>query len=271
MPNFDTLSLSSQARPLDDPDNTDALFTAGANTAAQPLSSISQSLHLASITPSRTKSLSPDAGDIRTLPSDLACIGLSSSLGPDNWALKIIKLVAYPELIPCSPLQRREMVPFSLSNRTAPRSFGIGDMESFSRNPSPVTSDESGSDDDGYYSDTTKTGGNLYKRRTKSNRTRTSSSSPPDEDPPPAPQLPFFSYTQTIEGSSLTADVHVLSALFPPNERDMINSSGELDEADRALEARMAGEDDDPLATNALRCLQIDLQKFGLGTSPPKQ
>lgn len=88
-------------------------------------------------------------------------------------------------------------------------------------------------------------------------------------------QIPFFSYTRTAEGSSLTADVYILAALFPPPERHMIICSGELDAADNRLNESHPLDDflDDEETTDSegsiLSCLQIDLQRFGLGASWP--
>lgn len=107
------------------------------------------------------------------------------------------------------------------------------------------------------------------KRRT-SRRTRSSPS------PPPPPLVPFFSFTRTPEGSSLTAPVNLLAALFPSSERHMVICSGELD----VLDSRAASPDipqgdseEDSDEENSrlaetqgtLKCLQIDLTKFGLG------
>lgn len=88
------------------------------------------------------------------------------------------------------------------------------------------------------------------------------------------PPVPFFSFTRTAEGSSLTAPVELLAALFPPSERHMVICSDELDVLDsRAVSptadpgAEEDEEDDDEGAREAqgpMRCLQIDLRKFGL-------
>lgn len=98
--------------------------------------------------------------------------------------------------------------------------------------------------------------------------------------PTPAPVVPFFSFTRTPEGSSLTGSVSLLAALFPRSERHMVICSGELDDLDSSRES-FDGEDDyDGLedlnedrdddygereAQGPLKCLQIDLQKYGLG------
>jgi hypothetical protein len=47
----------------------------------------------------RSKSHSPTSGEVDVLTPDLACVGLSDE-HVENWGLKIVKLVAFPELIP---------------------------------------------------------------------------------------------------------------------------------------------------------------------------
>ena len=82
--------------------------------------------------------------------------------------------------------------------------------------------------------------------------------------------VPFFSFTRTREGSSLTADVHLLATLFPPQERHMVICSGELDAADSGYDAGHSSDDEDAEYKNqdkTLKCLQVDLRRFGLGKS----
>lgn len=104
-------------------------------------------------------------------------------------------------------------------------------------------------------------------------------------------RVPFFSFTRTTEGSSLTTDLRVLSALFSPDERHMVicpnslletgdalnelgASAGEhqarakdgqsiFDLGDEADLFEMEGED--ACAPGLMKCLQIDLHRFGLG------
>ena len=49
---------------------------------------------------SRKNSQSPSPGEVHLLSADLACVGLSDD-HVDRWALKIVKLVAFPDLIEC--------------------------------------------------------------------------------------------------------------------------------------------------------------------------
>jgi hypothetical protein len=135
--------------------------------------------------------------------------------------------------------------------------------------------------------------------------------------PVPPLRVPYFSFTRTTEGSSLTTDLAALAALFTPEERHMIISPESLlDEGDRLNniigssstglslnqdEQRLVdslatainkeigyqdadgqildpptfvadeellpdgGEEEEGCVPGTMKCLQIDLQKFGLG------
>ena len=267
----------------------------------------------------RNKSHSPTSGDVRMLIPDLACVGLSDELGVDHWGLKIVKLVAFPDLIPSfnksSP--QKNSLDTHLDNPHLPQS-------SHSDFTSPSVSYNSGDDsdsvvsssseDDGYFSyspenaSVVSLGSNTSRshsdlKSTHSSRSTSSPSkhfcgniaplspilpkllSPLPYSVPPFPEVhesssaavkldsrvPFFSFTRTPEGSSLTADVHLLATLFPPHERHMVISSGELEAADSQLEGGDLSDESDELDDNlfsgsdSLKCLQIDLRRFGLG------
>ncbi|KAL5487912.1 hypothetical protein ACEPAI_6020 [Sanghuangporus weigelae] len=96
-------------------------------------------------------------------------------------------------------------------------------------------------------------------------------------------RVPFFSFTRTSEGSSLTTDTCILSALFAPDERHMVICSGTLLDAGDEHNARAAIEEqlgavndsrsmfdldceefDEETVSGPMKCLQIDLQRFGL-------
>ncbi|KAI5124750.1 hypothetical protein M0805_005384 [Coniferiporia weirii] len=103
-----------------------------------------------------------------------------------------------------------------------------------------------------------------------------------------SPRVSFFSFTRTAEGSSLTTELSVLAALFSCDERHMIICSESLLDAGDALNERVADaersaahrksyvfnlehEDDLLVVEEAeqdvpgmMKCLQLDLQKFGL-------
>ncbi|THH30698.1 hypothetical protein EUX98_g3502 [Antrodiella citrinella] len=105
---------------------------------------------------------------------------------------------------------------------------------------------------------------------TSTTHSRSASSSSSSADP----IVPFFSFTRTREGSSLTASVPLLAALFPPSERHMVSCCDELDVLDsRAVSPERASgsdaaeeekEDGEKELCGTLKCLQIDLRKFGL-------
>ncbi|RDB19815.1 hypothetical protein Hypma_012787 [Hypsizygus marmoreus] len=261
----------------------------------------------------RRKSYSPTTGEVRLLPSDLACVGLSDELGADHWGLKIVKLVAFPELI-SPPSSARTSNTSSSTRPFLPSRNPSTPIFEFSPEVNPMvrrqsfssTASSSSGEDDGYLSHSPQS--NTYAPMIASASLSYSdlhdlSTSPPPFKPPSvhliqprssalppktpngsgptvqdahAPQVPFFSYTRTAEGSSLTADVHILSTLFPPNERHMVICSGELDAADNRLINGQAldqpseedGESDSEDAMysegSVMRCLQIDLKRFGL-------
>ncbi|KAF8969424.1 hypothetical protein BDZ97DRAFT_1795567 [Flammula alnicola] len=300
----------------------------------------------------RSKSHSPTSGEVRILRPDLACVGLSDELGVDHWGLKIVKLVAFPDLIPPSP-RVANLRPRSASkksthdNLATPYSLPpVVDLTSAPLfqthlNGGSSSSSSSSSDDDGYFSHspqnvsttslTTSTSrsysdlqslsynSSMYKPPSKhfaANLSPLSPITPKAQTPLPrltvvtdatrmtAPpktesHVPFFSFTRTPEGSSLTADVDVLATLFPPHERHMVICSGELDAADLRLQgelqgqgsyssdedeegefgdalylhvrgsarrsrSRSSGSGNDDSNGNSLKCLQIDLRRFGL-------
>lgn len=279
---------------------------------------------------SRTLSHSPSACDVRVLSPDITCVGLSDD-SADTWSLKIIKLVAFPELIVGSvDVSRRaserrarsvrpqspSMLPALPEEQFRVLSLSEGEVgsgsdtttrvapESPKKDPmgddleSPLLEDErdgtlddafddndSSDDEDGTrrrrprlpHLDTLRTVHASSKSVTPSPRSRSTSSSSSESAPPPL--VPFFSFTRTPEGSSLAAPVSLLATLFPASERHMVMCSQELDVLDsrnaspeRWDEEEKDNADDDadgalPEPDGTLKCLQIDLRKFGLGAS----
>ncbi|KAF8812222.1 hypothetical protein BYT27DRAFT_7087613 [Phlegmacium glaucopus] len=264
----------------------------------------------------RNNSHSPTSGEVCILLPDLACVGLSDELGVDHWGLKIVKLVAFPDLIPSF----HTSTPHPMTNAsldTAPNLIQPSrpDFTSASMfltsSDGDSDSDSSSGEDDGYFSHSPE---NTSIASLSSNTSRSYSDLPsvshspkvtkspskhfvaniaplspivPEPHPlltnsvPPftgvhrlsrsaAPKadsrVPFFSFTRTPEGSSLTTDVHLLATLFPPHERHMVICSGELDAADSRLEGGNSFDECDDLSFrgNSLKCLQIDLRRFGL-------
>jgi len=269
----------------------------------------------------RSKSHSPTSSEVRMLGPDLACVGLSEEFGVDHWGLKIVKLVAFPDLIPPSP-RTTSYSPYQNSDPSGLAS----DLTSalFTGHRGGISDDScscsSSSDDDGYFSHspqnvsttsltTTNTSRSysdlksvsydpsLYKTPSKHFISTISPLTPitPKKDaalplgPPvvsistdssPASKaethIPFFSFTRTPEGSSLTADVHVLATLFPQHERHMVICSGELDAADQRLEGHYSSDEEEDdhdsdlfRGSSSYKCLQIDLRRFGLGAFGP--
>lgn len=271
----------------------------------------------------RSQSHSPSGSDVQVLDTDLTCIGLSDD-NADMWGLKIVKLIAYPDLISSShgrtapPTQRKRS--FDTSDLTCVASLGINvvsaaestcrpdDDEPRASSESPIFDldegrpwdeqdgeEEADESSEGETDSTPDTYGTLRRppllqsqsEMTATYHTRSSRRPSPRHTlrpaPPPLPPLPhlvpFFSFTRTPEGSSLAAPVDLLASLFPPSERHMVICSGELDMLDSRAgspgaeadggDAEDASDDQDllPEPLGSLRCLQIDLRKFGLGTS----
>ncbi|KAI0322448.1 hypothetical protein OF83DRAFT_1093360 [Amylostereum chailletii] len=299
--------------------------------------------HPSSVTPSmshppptRANPLPSSCSDVQILTPDVTCIGLADDAA-DVWALKIVKLIAYPELIISDHHHaRRTSAPiwerpgsgiFSLGScfsspnshrRHSPSPHSISPttlsiQPSEAQGSSPPSSPSSSSEEDGYFSasphnrstsslvssamsrslDDVSAAQRSSKRTDRRNAKYThlhriatvteiarassvsSSDAPPhsassrrrlsESQPPMAHAVPFFSFTRTSEGSSLTAPTSFLAALFPPSERHMVIRSNELDE----LDGRDEGEqDDDTSETDSrggpMKCLQIDLRQFGL-------
>ena len=264
--------------------------------------------------------MSPCPGDVQILNQDLACVGLAESC-TEIWASKIIKLVAYPELISTATTKTRGSDPFENWNLTSP----LDDPAEFDINalpPSPLeslaqdtwsasasTSDSSSSlatspsssDEDGYFSSTSpywtsdSTPSLLSPSRSYSypelcdsstvlsaaavHRTRplltplTTVTGPVSASRIGAAAevmsekaVPFFSFTRTAEGSSLTTGVGLITTLFPPSERHMVICSNELGMTgdDDLARRHLQGSASSPM-TSTMKCLQIDLQRFGLG------
>lgn len=96
----------------------------------------------------RTKSLSPSSSDVQLLPTDLTCVGLADDAA-DVWALKIVKLVAYPELIVPKTVDAESIPVLKPVQSEVPYSDAPEDAPS--RTPSPSTS-LSSEGEDGYFS-----------------------------------------------------------------------------------------------------------------------
>jgi hypothetical protein len=249
---------------------------------------------------------SPSSGEVRLLPSEFACVGLSDEFGVDHWGLKLVKLVAFPDLIPSA-----KILPHSIpSDQSLLHTSPIMSTPLFEFPPPAVdsltysssSSSSSSNDEEGYFSHSPqsiysslpklgfRSSSDLRIKPTKSSSYQPSSKhvastvstvsqiTVPSRSPRSSAdsnsglQAPFFSYTRTSEGSSLTADVYILATLFPPHERHMVICSGELDAADNRLASGIESDDEDEdqeegtlYLGNSLKCLQVDLRRFGLG------
>jgi hypothetical protein len=246
----------------------------------------------------RSKSHSPTSGEVCVLESDLTCVGLSND-SVDHWGLKIIKLVAFPDLIPPPESEitvSRQPKSFDDIN-SAIESTAISAASPLKDRGRRVASEDnsgSSSDEDGYFSHSPERSSSLVTSASRSSPDLIRSSNIPRSFKPPSKhtinvdacinrsdlsmtsppadklyktnsKVPFFSFTRTSEGSSLTTDVNLLAALFPRSERHMVICSGELDAADNRNANPSFIDFDDDDEGNTLKCLQIDLRRFGLG------
>ncbi|KAH7887539.1 hypothetical protein F5I97DRAFT_1941955 [Phlebopus sp. FC_14] len=271
-----------------------------------------------SLRPPRDKSHSPASTDVVVLPSKLACVGLSDE-HVDNWALKIVKLVAFPDLIPVRSTFWHTLLPLSQRKPRVRKAdaISIPPLLSRPRKSSYSTASLSSSseeDEQGYFSHSplrdqsqipvvSSLASRSYPDISQAIPSPTPSFKPAAKHivapiPPLSPvepklasrglaaiqtenaspadkhlntskaRVPFFSFTRTSEGSSLTTDVSLLAALFPSSERHMVICAGELDALDAQRSSTDSDSDDDhddtPSEEGILKCLQIDLRRFGL-------
>lgn len=231
--------------------------------------------------------------EVEILNQDLVCVGLPESF-TDMWSLKIIKLVAYPELIltPSSnPVSGVDMyddasdlssssVDGVYSNGRSSLDLPLSNREDFCihspvpfYSPSHITlSLNSGNEG---VPVTTQAHSTFNKRSSPlqysrslpeinsmgklffQHTRRTCKSTTVHGDTSPS----FFSFTRTAEGSSLTTSRRHIAALFPESERHMIICGEELNFGDEKGGVEFSDYDSSDLAV--MRCLQLDIQQFG--------
>ncbi|KAK2466048.1 hypothetical protein APHAL10511_001690 [Amanita phalloides] len=223
---------------------------------------------------------SPISSDVVMLSPDLACVGLSDEFGVDHWGLKIVKLVAFPDLI--FPTKSKSVDPSVYSTPHSP----ILEKQDVCHPPDVMTPAMSPAsplyeeEDDGYFSHspkilpmyhlpkmTSRSHSDLAKISldTPSKHKKLSLAPSPfaytsgTNSPTSESHVPFFSFTRTAEGSSLTTDVRLLATLFPRHERHMVICGAELDMADDVGNDEFFDEHG-----STLKCLQVDLRQFGL-------
>lgn len=248
---------------------------------------------------------------MRVLDSELACVGLSEEFGVDSWGMKIVKLVAFPELIfsfgrkdskntpdsdfsipsSCQSLDPEEgehrYPPYSSYNGpTVELSSTTHDHESSPAVASSGPRSRVCSDGSLFSIDTNTSSDNSSESKMTSPSTPSSSIhedellEKPQKERSSSPSpltVPFFSFIRTQEGSSLTTDVKVLSTLFPPEQRHLLVCGGSLELGVKLDEGYGVGsdegdeisDDDDgaDMSIGELKCLQVDLRRFGLGKS----
>ncbi len=93
----------------------------------------------------RQKSQSPHAGQVNVLTSDLTCVGLADD-GAEQWSLKIVKLIAFPDLIKPPPKNKDSTcypTPITPSSSSSDGGSDTDEDGYFSHSPSntsPMTS-----------------------------------------------------------------------------------------------------------------------------------
>ena len=194
---------------------------------------------------SRGTSVSSEDTEVTVLDPDLTCVGLSED-NADVWTLKIVKLVAFPDLI----LNR---------SRPSSRKNSVEKDSTPTARPTGIPTPDS-SDDEVDNEHASKNGASTSLSVSSATQIapihKLASSSRGDS-------ISFFSFTRTEEGSSLTTDISIVSSLFPPNERHMLICTGDLSENEEDSDHNGSSLQ----LTGPLKCLQIDLRKFGLGTT----
>lgn len=250
------------------------------------------------------KSHSPSSSEVHVLDTDLICVGLSDE-HVEQWMLKVLKLIAFPDLVPSCSISRtpeaadagKMTESIILSNDPAMSSSRAHSPESSSwsfNDDSSIAEDDEGDSssasefevDQANESTSSLATSTVESREdSKDGRARSdslSSSMSADldlhgrqskDDSPRSKPIPFFTFTRTPEGSSLTTDAAVLATLFSESERHMVICGDELEAVDRRLMTGGVESDDDDESdaedSGTLKCLEIDLRRFGLGMSFP--
>ncbi|KAJ7228406.1 hypothetical protein GGX14DRAFT_413017 [Mycena pura] len=259
-------SSSSSSKPSSRQDANGKLRASSASKCPEQ----SMSNPLPTPSSSKQKQKPPVIPDVCILAPDLVCVGLVDDAA-DQWALKIVKLIAFPDLIPLPTVTSPSS---ACSSRT--QTFPVveeeeGDDGYFSHSPSPTLDEPDLDTPQPQVKIRPEEEGNLKEAPVPRSTAMEVPCRPDalpnpitwrDPDLPPVsedplnvdvgrldlPQdsrllvehkIPFFSFIRTPEGSSLTAGTSALAALFPRAERHMVICGGELDAADREAEATL--------------------------------
>lgn len=236
-------------------------------------------------------------------------VGLSNYNAPE-WTLKIIRLLMYPDFVHPTPPTRtgpwpipRRLPLASVSDLALDRPTQVqgeedttsscDDSESRCSSPEGVTCASSpiSSDDElARKEEEVRLAAPTRRRRASAAAPTPHHYSPPrrrrrgDTNPPTSPHLrrpsqearsiaalPFFSFTRTQDGTSLTTDTRSLAVLFPLEERHLLQCSDELVQMDREIQKKKVGvsvhEEEEEGSSATFSCLEVDLREFQLGES----
>ncbi|BGP43664.1 hypothetical protein JCM10450v2_007846 [Rhodotorula kratochvilovae] len=177
----------------------------------------SNSLHLTTSipTPTAQNPLSPAIDSVPVpplslLPDELVCVGLSPA-HESQWRTKVVEALFFPERV--LPRTSAASPAFSPATHTAPLPLPLSRQASLNRHQAQQRPESS-------------RGGEGTPRPPPPARSA-STALPTPLAPYP---VPFVALTQTPDGTSLTADVRLLRALFPPREGEgdeMVFATGE--------------------------------------------
>lgn len=222
---------------------------------------------------------------MEVLDQDLICVGLPESF-TEMWSLKIIKLIAYPELILIPTSANSTGIHGSSSDLphisgdhfctnglsaldiTSPMasssSTHVGSSpcsEEYSTNI--LSHSHSELDDSSRQHSSSQSLPEMSSfGKKKSQRIKRSSLEPKATASTNDTCVLFFSFTRTAEGSSLTTSRKHIEALFSPSERHMIICGDELNFQDGGdVDPFFGSDSSENLAI--MKCLQLDIRRFG--------
>ncbi|KZT39658.1 hypothetical protein SISSUDRAFT_624571 [Sistotremastrum suecicum HHB10207 ss-3] len=209
----------------------------------------------------RPRSHSSGAVQVSVLDAELSWVGLPSDASDgdrEHWSFKLLKLIAYPDLI--IPSTKTPVSPKSaLFDR-----FASFDVRSLNTPDDLSDSDASDSASDSFFS--------CPSPHTSTSPSRASAVGHQAVSNGGSPLVlasktllngpPFYSITFTAEGSSLVTSLPILAALFPKADRHQVISGEELTLYEQNLtNGKRACHTPNEVG---MTCLQIDLQKYGL-------
>jgi hypothetical protein len=236
----------------------------GTTSSGLSLASCKSELDLPSFPTTSSTAQGPAAADVRILSPDLTCIGLPPD-AENAWALKVVKLITCPDLIGTIP-SKSALEGLALEFDSPFADFVASDSDSPSSSPD---SSENEDEDETVPRNGFETEIAEVPRLSGSSTLPPSGSAAAHDDPrSPFPSqsriAPYYSFTRAPEGSSLTAGVTLLSALFPPDEREGLSCADALDTPDTSDASEAFDDNETANSTLPRVCLQVDLRQSPL-------